>query len=197
MADAGKQENRVMLATGQGMKRLFFALWPEQAVRSQCHAVQKNIRVAGLQLVPADNLHITLLFLGNIDSKQQAAIIEAAAMLTAPYLTFTFDQLSYWKKPAVLCLTTLQFDNRASILAEQLSAIAEQNSVSVDKRPFQPHVTLARKVKQPANLDFAPIVWQAMEFCLVESLTAAKGAEYRVIYRWKLKSPDLDEDCIF
>ncbi|WP_347988132.1 hypothetical protein [Methylomonas sp. AM2-LC] len=52
------------------MKRLFFALWPETAVREQCVAVYKKLPNSMGKPVLASNLHCTLLFLGNVSAAQ-------------------------------------------------------------------------------------------------------------------------------
>lgn len=169
------------------MKRMFFALWPDQNTREQCCEVIAKISGTEMRPLAANNLHITLLFLGNINSQQEQAMIAAAGLVEMPELELTFDQISYWKKPAVLCLTASRFDPKISTVSQQLAAIAKQNLINIDERPFQPHITLARKVKRAISLEFAAINWLAHDFCLVESCSLAKGVEYRVIEHWQAK----------
>lgn len=176
-AASGRKEKRV--------KRLFFALWPDDATRQQCRTVVKKIADKEFRPVAAGYLHVTLVFLGNINADQEAAISEAAGALTVPEMELTFASLDFWKKPQVLCLTSHRFSKEVSILVEQLTAIVTRYGIAVDERPFKPHVTLARKAKaDPAVVEFEPIVWHADAFCLVESSSTAKGVEYRVIKRW-------------
>lgn len=166
------------------MKRMFFALWPDDATRQQCRSVVKKIAGKEFRPVAAENLHATLVFLGNVDADQEAAISEAAGALTVPEMALTFASLDFWKKPQVLCLTSQNFSKEVSILVEQLTEIVTRYGITVDERPFKPHVTLARKAKASAVVEFEPIVWHADAFCLVESCSTAKGVEYRVIKRW-------------
>jgi 2'-5' RNA ligase len=51
--------------------RLFFALWPDDAVRARLTGVVDSLRrtVSGKWVKP-DNLHITLAFLGDIESER-------------------------------------------------------------------------------------------------------------------------------
>jgi 2'-5' RNA ligase len=171
------------------MKRMFFALWPDQNTRKQCCEVIAKISETEMRPVAADNLHVTLLFLGNISSEQEQAMIDTASLLKMPELMLTFDQISYWRKPAVLCLTASHFDQKITAVSQELALMAKQNLIEIDERPFQPHVTLARKVKCAIRLEFTAINWQARDFCLVESCSLAKGVEYRVIKRWQSKPP--------
>jgi RNA 2',3'-cyclic 3'-phosphodiesterase len=175
------------------MKRLFFALWPDEATRQQCSAVVEKLTGEGLRPVAAKNLHVTLLFLGNVDAEQRAGITVAAdALSVPPVMELTYDRLSYWKKPAIYCLTARRFDSEIAVLAERLAAIAVQYGVAVDERPFKPHITLVRKARAPAEIEFQPILWRADAFCLVESCSDKDGVEYRVIKRWSSVPSSLD-----
>lgn len=165
------------------MKRLFFALWPDSTTRQHCHELAKALRGCG-RLVPANNLHVTLVFLGAVNEAQQAAITQAAASLSSEPMRLCFDRLSYWRKPAVVCLCAERVDSALICLVEQLTAIAEQQQISLDKRPYRPHVTLLRKAKSLPERDFKPIEWQASGFSLVESCSTPTGVEYRVLESW-------------
>ncbi len=165
-------------------KRLFFALWPDSSTRQQCRELIATFDCNG-KAVAADNLHVTLVFLGRVDSQQQTAITQEADSLSVAAMALQFDQLSYWKKPAIGCLTTsFPVDSALVSLADQLAAIAERCGIVVDKRPFTPHVTLFRKLTAALQGEFVPIQWQAKEFCLAESCASASGVLYRVLKRW-------------
>ena len=165
------------------MKKLFFALWPDAPIRQQCSQVIEKIS-GDCAPVALQNLHATLLFLGRINQEQETAITATAGDLPIPRLSLCFDQLSFWKKPGILCLTCRDFSQDVVTLSEQLAVIAKHNAVAVEERPFQPHITLARKAKQAETSEFEPIIWQTQAFCLVESCSLATGVEYRVLKRW-------------
>ena len=58
-----------------------------------------------------------------------------------------------------------------------------------ERRPFRPHVTLARKVTSPGEMALRGTVeWRADGFVLVRSVTDPSGAQYAVIRRWPLGS---------
>lgn len=166
------------------MKRLFFALWPDAGIRRQCRHIMRQIAGPGIRPVNANNLHATLLFLGGVDAQRQAAIDLAADSLPIPNMELAFDRLSFWKKPAILCLTSTNGDPGATALAAQMAEIAVQNGVEIDQRPFQAHITLIRKAPGPVEIGFEPIVWRANAFCLVESCSHPGGVRYQVIQRW-------------
>lgn len=167
------------------MKRLFFGLWPEPSLRLECSQILGKIDRKHLQPVAAKNLHVTLVFLGQVNNQQEAAICVAADTLKVPALSINFDKLNYWQKPGILCLTSSCFDQQLTQLAAELSAIATAHGISVDDRPYKPHVTLARKAKAAVELEFAPVVWRAERFCLLESCSLVDGVEYSVVREWR------------
>ena len=57
----------------------------------------------------------------------------------------------------------------------------------VETRRYRPHVTLARKVRQPtASTELTPIDWQVRELALVESRSGAVPM-YQPLARWALR----------
>jgi 2'-5' RNA ligase len=166
------------------MKRLFFALWPDQQTRWKCQQLLDGIRAAGKPLA-ADNIHVTVLFLGHVNEVQQQAMVIAAGQIKPESMRICFDRLAYWKKPAIVCLdASEQTDSNLLNLAEILKLAASQNGIAVEQRPYVPHVSLLRKAKFLPPLQFEPISWQSQSFCLVESCSTPGGVEYRVLQRW-------------
>lgn len=166
------------------MKRLFFALWPDDDTRRQCVNLIRTMACKHGRAVQPGNLHVTLTFLGNVDAATELLVVEAAAEIHAPNMVITFDQVDFWRKPRILCLSSTNPDPSVTSLATSLNAMAAEYGVPVDERPFAPHVTLVRKARRPARVEFEPIAWPADSFCLVESCTLPEGVEYRVIKRW-------------
>jgi 2'-5' RNA ligase len=169
------------------MKRLFFGLEPESTTCLQCANIIQAIDNSNCQPVIVANLHVTLVFLGAVNPGTEAELINRVKAITGAKITISFDQLSYWKQPRTLCLTIARANLTLLALVEQLSTLAQQLKIPLDARPYQPHVTLARKVRQPVRLTFEPIIWQADAFCLYESCSTGHGVAYRVIERWLLR----------
>ena len=69
-------------------------------------------------------------------------------------------------------------------LQARLGAALAALGVTLDPRPYQPHVTLARKAAraQPPTL-LPPLGWRANGFALVESRGGARSA-YEVVAAW-------------
>ena len=166
------------------MKRLFFALWPDAFVREQCAKIIEGLDSGKGRPVSPDNLHVTLVFLGNVSPAKEAEFRDGAAAIQIPKITIYFDQLSFWKKPGILCLTTTKPDQGLVALVNSLNGLTKKLAVTLDERTYLPHVTLIRKVDRIADFNFETVVWQSTSFCLVESCAESNRVEYRVIESW-------------
>lgn len=166
------------------MRRLFLALWPDTATRKQLQIINAQLNVSAMRPVLPCNLHVTLVFIGSVDAKLQTDIEQVCDGLNAGPFTMQFNQLEYWPKPRILCLTSNNPPRTVSALAGELSARIKSLGVTTDRRVYQPHITLARHANGRQALEFAPLFWYADAFCLVESLSTTQGVLYKVITRW-------------
>jgi 2'-5' RNA ligase len=169
------------------MKRLFFALWPDDRTRAQIDALNQSIEAAGRKLVP-ENLHITLVFLGNVEDDIANAVQRAAAAIQASPITLQFDELDYWRRPRVLCLTCHRQPKNLYSLVNSLTKMLDPYPIKLDQRPYRAHITLARKAQQRPAKSFKPITVHADDFALVESVSTEQGVRYEVLEKWPLKA---------
>jgi len=145
--------------------------------------------------VQPHNLHVTLVFLGQVDAETEAVISQYAADITTQPFTLNFDGLSYWKKPGILCLSCRQpAPEPAMMLASALETAAANCGLRTDTRPYTPHITLARHVRHLPEIQIEPIVWRAEAFCLVESCSEPKGVRYQVRKQWPFIKPTVNPD---
>lgn len=167
------------------MKRLFFALWPDAASRSQIDQLNQTLDQPGRKLVP-ENLHITLVFLGNVSDEIAEAVQQQAAFISARPFSLTFDKIDYWRRPKVLCMTCQRQPKPLYQLVNALTQMVEAFPVKLDKRAFRAHITLMRKAKSRPQCDFEPITIDADSFVLVQSVSTENGVRYDVLARWPL-----------
>ena len=58
----------------------------------------------------------------------------------------------------------------------------------VERRPYQAHMTLARKFSASLPPAEAPAIdWDVGSFCLVQSVNSDNGVSYRVLRSWTLE----------
>ena len=169
------------------MKRLFFALWPANETRKQIDKINQSINSKGLKKVKCDNLHVTLIFLGNVDAESEALIRQSMKNISVQPFALYFDQLALWRKPRILCLATQQYDQQLLTLVDAIKKELEQCSLIMEDRIYKPHITLARKARRLIDINVQPIEWQVQSFCLVESLSTPRGVHYQVLQRWDFK----------
>lgn len=167
------------------MRRLFLALWPTEATRKQVQNITADLHLSPRQRVKADNLHVTLVFIGGIEDELLPAIVQPMADIKAEPFALRFDQLSYWRKPRILCLTCSQFDEVVLKLVADLSAPLAALDIDLDTRPYKPHITLARHVTVKPELGFEPLQWDAESFALVESVSTRDGVVYQPLHAWR------------
>ncbi|MBV6422834.1 MAG: RNA 2',3'-cyclic phosphodiesterase [Steroidobacteraceae bacterium] len=158
-------------------RRLFFALWPDEAGRSALLAAAQPARAgvgAGGRAVPRGNLHLTLCFLGEIDAAAEAQARERAGAIRHPPVRVTFDALEWWSGPRVQV---------ASASPDSTAPLAREICPHI--KSFRAHVTLAREVPKPLRWRVAiePVTWHCERFVLVES---RQGAPYSIVGEWPL-----------
>ncbi len=169
-------------------ERLFFALWPGGEERQEIvRATRSLVKASGGKPVPAENLHITLVFLGSLETSRVEAIREAAARANGGAFDLELDRVGHWPRPRILWLAPTIFPVALTQLVDSLWLALEACDIGREQRPFKPHMTLARKVGSPRRLDNTRAVpWQVRDFMLVKSVTTPRNATYSVIDSWRL-----------
>mgnify|MGYP000476091473 CR=1 FL=1 len=169
-------------------QRLFFALWPDEAVRRQLAAYPPLLKGCGGRLVVLENLHITLAFLGSINADTRRCMERAADAISLPAFTLQLDQLGFWRRPQVVWLGSETMPPPLLDLATALKKAMISCHLEPDERPFQAHMTLMRKAhRPPGESSVPPLVWSINEFALVVSETRPEGVRYEVLSRWGMK----------
>jgi 2'-5' RNA ligase len=165
-------------------RRLFLALWPSATERRQVMDLARSI--TGGRTIKAENLHLTLIFLGATDSQRQQCYEQALQHLEVPSFTLTLDAIGYWFKPRILWLGTSRPPTALATLVKELKRLLGICGFKPEARPFSAHVTLARRFPGPApsSVVAQPVVWSVNRIALVESCTQAEGGCYQALRYW-------------
>ncbi|MGB6487094.1 MAG: RNA 2',3'-cyclic phosphodiesterase [Steroidobacteraceae bacterium] len=180
-------------------RRLFFALWPDAAMReAMVHATREAARARGGRPVPAANLHITLAFLGSVPERRLPELAEVARAAVEPLWDASsrvsppevaFDRLEYWRAAHLLCALPAEAPALVAVLARKLQDLLLAGGFAPDLKPFRLHVTVARKVMRPRAVGkMHPVVWRFTDLALIESRTLPEGALYSVVQAQPLES---------
>lgn len=177
------------MSSGPEKARLFLALWPQAGLQEQlAKATRKLVRASGGRGVTPHNLHITLIFLGTIDSALRLCVESVAARVRVPAFTLSLRRVGYWPRPRILWLAPEETPQPLTNLVTQLREGMTRCGIQADQRPFTPHLTLARKAQRAARTSLeAPLEWSVDRFCLVRSHTYPDGVEYGVAVEWGLR----------
>jgi 2'-5' RNA ligase len=170
--------------------RVFFALWPPEAVARQLAGIAADYsQAAGGRPTRRETIHLTLAFLGDIPVERLPELQRLAGEVHAAAFDLTLDRFGIWQHNRLFwagCASPPALLDLADTLSKRL---LEAGFAAADgKRPFAPHVTLVRKL---ARLDVALPAVQALTFhcsafVLVRSRLSAAGSDYEVLARFPL-----------
>jgi len=152
----------------------------------------------GLRRVNAENLHVTLAFLGHTPDERLDDVVAAAreAAALVPPFSLSFDRAGRFPergRPRVVWLGMA--DGEASVveLGAAASAGLRKRDLAFEDRPLAPHLTLAR-VADDASTAEAKTVGAALEglaietlrfgvneIAVVQSVLSPKGARYTAL----------------
>jgi 2'-5' RNA ligase len=165
-------------------ERLFFALLPPPAVRAELGRLAAWCeRRCGGRAVAPENIHLTLLFLGELTPTQAAVARQAGDGLTVAPFEVRLERIEYWPGPRLYCAVPLQPLAAAAALAAALQQ-AMRALVAMPERPFSAHVTLLRRPRRLHELPMPPIAWTATGFCLMRACRLAGELRYEPVESW-------------
>lgn len=191
--------------------RLFIAVEIDRAVREAAvdiaDRVRRCIEAGGRRLAPAgatwvkaDNLHLTLRFLGEVDDALAEGVREAIA---APFGGEPFDLelagLGLFPpsgRPRVLWIGATEGGPRLVQLAGEVESRMEALGFEREARPFRGHLTLARfrepaavEVRREAETENATAGRSKVhEVVLFQSRLSPKGPTYTALARGRIGS---------
>ncbi len=166
---------------------MFFALWPEDGVRDALYREAQALhRSCGGRAMRRENLHLTLVFVGGVAVERLEALKSVAGTLRGSSFGLVLERLGYWRHNRIVWASPLTVPETLRELVSSLEGRLEQAGFEFDARPFAPHVTLLRDARAPGIPAPLHLDWPVGDFVLVESEREPRGAEYRVLARWKL-----------
>jgi 2'-5' RNA ligase len=183
--------------------RLFLAVELTDAVRKHVtalrDAIAKDIN-ARASLTRAENLHITLKFLGETNERRRGELIESLARVRADSpIQLAADRIECFPPRGPVRIVAAGFGGDIDAQAALYGAIEQrcQNlGFERETRAYRPHVTLVRarptlapefrKVADSFVTHFPGPSFHVTEFSLVESRLRAEGSEYHTLERFKL-----------
>jgi 2'-5' RNA ligase len=179
------------------MIRAFIGIDLPQAVRGALQ-VQQFLMPLPRKVEP-ENLHLTLVFLGEVPDPVLEAAHEGFEALREPRFTLALQGLGLFgkAKPHAAWAGVAPSAPLAHLQAK-VETIARRAGCPIDGRKFTPHVTLGRfPTPEPADIarleravtlgtGFRSDPWEVTELTLWRSHLTARGPQYEVLVRYPL-----------
>jgi 2'-5' RNA ligase len=179
-------------------KRLFIALELPESCRERLLNVGTAIR--GVRWLTADQLHLTLAFLGDVSEEAERTLQEKLAEVRVPPFVLPIHGVGTFGglRPSVIWAGAGTDHPHLFALHRRVHDALLAARFDLEVRRFHPHVTLAR-LKDVSAQTLRPFLRQheSDDFCLVEvtsfALVSSKpgpeGSTYAVERRYDLKAP--------
>jgi 2'-5' RNA ligase len=170
---------------GSGCLRLFCALTLSDDVLDRLVAWQALLPAGRYRLVPRENLHLTLAFLGSRPAREVEPIRDELRAAAGEARPIELRERSYRETSSVGMLVFDDVDDAASGLARALHASLQRLGVyEPERRPWLPHLTVARfRVRPrlaPPLPGLGPVVPSGA--AVYHSVLRRTGAEYVVLH---------------
>ncbi|SNC75944.1 2'-5' RNA ligase [Marinobacter sp. es.048] len=180
------------------MPRLFFGLELPPEIKDRLLKIRSE--VPGAKWQGAEQLHITLLFLGAVSQENLEAVAGSARDIKSEPFLLDVAGVSCFGQPQrpKNLWAGVQPEEPVAALNKTLVARMEKLGFGVERRVFRPHITLARFKRQAGSVepllveygDFRFGQFQVTEFVLFESKPGRAGSVYSVIERFPLLGAD-------
>ncbi|TKI08803.1 RNA 2',3'-cyclic phosphodiesterase [Martelella alba] len=173
-------------------RRLFFAIALPDDLRRRIVAWRAGHFPPDVgRPVAAENLHLTLAFLGEVAAGKEQALRAAAGRLRQPGFDITLDDCGHWPRPGVVWLGLRRPPAGLVRLAQWLRDRAARNGCYQSPTPFHPHITLWRQAFSTIALPPAGPGWrtEAHTFHLYQSVYVNGRHRYLALESWPL-TPD-------
>ena len=182
------------------MKRLFIAIEVSKSVKQIVSNYKDSLsgRISKARWVPLENIHLSLRFLGDCQDEKIPDMIEAIRGSLKRCQTFhcRTTNLGVFPNPrraGVLWLGVAD-DPKLTKAYDEINKALASLGFDIEKRPFMPHITLAR-MKRPGPVDIniaGSRIELESEFIvdgvtLFESHLSSKGAMHEVVSKIKFK----------
>ena len=184
--------------------RTFIAVDPGKAIRDRVASLQENLAKSGAEVkwVEPENLHLTLLFLGEVDQRDLIKVCRAVADAagTPPAFAMTIEKAGAFpniRRPRTIWVGVgAGTQETCSLHAAIESPLLELGCYRREARAYTPHLTLGRVRAEDASAELTTALtkyaaWSAGETTVTEVLVMGSeltrdGPVYTVLGRAKL-----------
>ena len=171
------------------MYRLFVAVDLPSEIQEELATICFGL--PGARWVPAEQLHLTLRFIGEVDGNLFKDIKEMLSSVTTEPFTMRLKGVGHFpprKRPRVIWVG-IEANDPLLRLRGKIESVLVRGGLAPEGRKYSPHITIARLKETPAvkagnfiaaNGLFASPPFTVQEFLLYSSKLTAKGAIHTI-----------------
>lgn len=178
------------------MHRLFVAIDLPFMVKDALVAMMGG--VIGARWQTEDQLHLTLRFIGEVDTRTANAVTDALAIVRHPPFDMCLRGIGSFERKGRTDTLWIRAEPAEPVKAlhNKLDRALTRIGIAPETRAYHPHVTLARFSRGAGPLDafmhgsggVGTEPFTVDSFCLFESRLTEAGADYSVVERFEFAS---------
>ena len=131
--------------------RSFIAIEISDEVRERLKALQQDLKKAGAKIgwVAPENIHLTLVFLGDLFRSQVEPLAHSLDVVAAPCISFRYEVAGSGffgspRAPRVLWVGVNEWAGAVTDLQARVLTAVRDLGLKTEDRPFHPHLTIGR-----------------------------------------------------
>lgn len=161
-------------------KRIFLGLTVPNFIKENVAELQTEFSYLPIKWVPPQNLHITLVPPWKPENFNEDLILFKNLKISPPNEPLKFQKITHVKRGAFL---RAEGDSPETII-ELADILHQKLNRPKEKRDFQMHITIARKVSSELQLPDIELNWEFNPESVVmfESLQHKEGTDYKIIH---------------
>jgi len=169
------------------MYRLFVAMDLPEDVKDELHGLCRDFTVPGARWVNIEQLHLTLRFIGDADEELFQTIRNSLSLIKASQFNLHMEGTGRFPPRGAPHVLWVGLSDSSTLLRihNQVEEAVQLAGIPSEKRPFSPHITLARlRDASPGAVnsflertkEFRTPLFTVSEFRLYSSTLTPKGA---------------------
>ncbi|MGI6679179.1 MAG: RNA 2',3'-cyclic phosphodiesterase [Dehalobacterium sp.] len=175
--------------------RLFIAIQFPEAIKNILTDSIAQLRKAAIKgnFTRRENLHLTVVFIGETD--QEARIQEVMKRIENASFRLTMGGFGHFpRRGGDIYWVGVDSNLELTNLYQELYGRLSSQGLSLENRPYRPHLTLGRRIVVPENFDhrdfserIPPMSMKVEAISLMNSLRINNQLTYKEIYRKELR----------
>lgn len=173
--------------------RLFIGILLDNVTKQKIQAVQEHFKEFGSgNFTQKDNLHLTLVFLGEVSENQLTMLQRRMNEVTEESFYISLDHIGRFQRDGGdIWWIGLQKNPILEELQYMLSSNLKLDGFQLEDKCFTPHITLVRKFKESRQIDINHLMeskfkMKVTSICLMRSQSIDGRLTYTQIYKKEL-----------